>query len=107
MEETIKQISQKITLLRLEKGISERQLSHNLGHGSSYINGISSGKKLPSLSEFLYILEYFKISPQEFFDLELKTNPKQLKLINLTKDFIDEDLELLINIADRLSKENK
>lgn len=106
MEETIKIIVEKITLLRLEKGLSERQLSLNLGHSPSYINGITTGKKLPSLNEFLYMLEYFNISPSDFFDLSTSTSPKQLTLLNLSKNLLEDDLDLLIDVATRLNKNN-
>lgn len=63
-------IRDRITELRLQKGVSEYKMSMDLGHSKSYIQSISSGKSLPSLSEFLYICEYFDISPKAFFDTE-------------------------------------
>ena len=63
-------IRDRITELRLQKGVSEYKMSMDLGHSKSYIQSISSGKSLPSLSEFLYICEYFDISPNAFFDTE-------------------------------------
>ena len=59
-------IRDRITELRLQKGVSEYKMSMDLGHSKSYIQSISSGKSLPSLSEFLYICEYFDISPKAF-----------------------------------------
>ena len=59
-------IRDRITELRLQKGVSEYKMSMDLGHSKSYIQSISSGKSLPSLSEFLYICEYFDISPKTF-----------------------------------------
>lgn len=58
----------RITQLRLSKGVSERKLSEDLGHSPSYIQSISSGRALPSMGEFFYLCEYFKITPKEFFD---------------------------------------
>ena len=55
-------IRDRITELRLQKGVSEYKMSMDLGHSKSYIQSISSGKSLPSLSEFLYICEYFDLS---------------------------------------------
>lgn len=63
-------IRDRITELRLQKGASEYKMSMDLGHSKSYIQSISSGKSLPSLSEFLYICEYFDVSPKAFFDTE-------------------------------------
>lgn len=47
-------IRNKISELRIKKGLSEYKMSLDLGHSKSYIQSISSGKALPSLSEFLY-----------------------------------------------------
>ncbi len=60
-------IRDKITELRLAKGVSEYKMSLDLGHSKGYIQSISSGRSLPSMSEFLTICEYFGITPQEFF----------------------------------------
>ena len=61
-------IKQRIARLRTEKNISARELSLQLGQSTGYINTIENGKSLPSMSMFLYICEYFKITPKEFFD---------------------------------------
>ncbi len=61
-------IRNRISELRILKNVSERSMSIDLGHSPSYIHSIVSGKALPSMSEFLYICEYFKITPKEFFD---------------------------------------
>ena len=61
-------IRDRITALRIKKNVSEYRMSLDLGHSDSYIRNITSGKALPSMGEFLYICEYFGITPQEFFD---------------------------------------
>ena len=45
-------IRERITELRIQKNISEYKMSLDLGHSKSYIQSISSGKALPSMSEF-------------------------------------------------------
>ena len=62
----------RITKLRIEKNLSERQLSFELGHCEGYINKITSGYTLPSIKEFVYICEYFGLTPKEFFDEEME-----------------------------------
>lgn len=54
-------IRNRITELRLKKGISEYQLSLELGQNRGYIQAISSGRALPSMKQFLNICEYFEI----------------------------------------------
>ncbi len=96
-------IAERITELRLKKNISEYRMSLDLGHSNSYVRSISSGKALPSMSEFLYICDYFGITPKEFFDKDIK-NPEQVEnLYNLAKNMSDDDLAVLVNMAERLA----
>lgn len=78
-------------------------MSLDLGHSKSYIQSISSGKSLPSLSEFLYICDYLGVTPKEFFD-DTVTEPTLVnELYNLTKEMSKEDILVLINTAKRLN----
>ncbi len=97
-------VRDRITQLRMQKNISEYQLSYDLGHSRSYIYNISSGKALPSMAEFLYICEYFGITPVEFFD---PGNPAPALLREIGEDLkkLDqEDLELVSQTVKRLLK---
>ena len=58
---------QRLTQLRMQKGVSARDMSLSLGQSESYINKIENRHTLPSLTGFLYICEYFDLTPQEFF----------------------------------------
>lgn len=42
-------VRDRITQLRLKKGVSEYQMSYDLGHSRSYVYNISSGKSLPPI----------------------------------------------------------
>lgn len=99
-------IRNRITQLRLQKGVSEYQMSYDLGHSRSYIYNISSRKSLPPMTEFLAICEYFKITPQDFFN-ESSNFPALLQTAigELTK-LDEDDLMLIISIARRLSRDN-
>lgn len=54
--------------LRVQKGVSARDMSLSLGQSESYINKIENRHTLPSMPGFLYICEYLGITPQEFFN---------------------------------------
>jgi len=41
--------------LRLEKGVSARDMSLSIGQSEAYINRIENRKMLPSLSVFIYM----------------------------------------------------
>ena len=58
-------VRDRITQLRLRKGVSEYQMSYDLGHSRGYVFNISSGKALPPLKEFFAICEYFDLTPQQ------------------------------------------
>ena len=58
-------IAERITELRLRKNISEYRMSLDLGHSNSYVRSISSGKALPSMSEFTEPTRYNAVEPGE------------------------------------------
>ncbi len=97
-------VRERITSLRVQKGVSEYKMSYDLGHSRGYINNISSGKTLPSMTEFFAICEYFEITPMEFFDNG--TNNPKLKesVINTISQLNEEDLALTLTNINRLLK---
>ena len=60
----------RITELRMARGISEREMSLSMGKGPSYINQITLGKSAPQFESFFEICEYFDITPEEFFHVD-------------------------------------
>lgn len=96
----------RISELTIKKGISEYKMSLDLGHSKSYIQSISSGKALPSLSEFLYICDYLGVTPQEFFDTNQSDPILVNELYNLSKNMKKDDLEALIAVAKRFQVKN-
>ncbi len=98
-------IRDRITKLRIQKGVFEYQMSYDLGHSRSYIYNISSGKSLPPMAEFLEICDYFNVTPSQFFDdtsenlLLIRTAIEEMKKHN------DDDLMLVISNLRRLNKD--
>ncbi|MCM1115104.1 MAG: helix-turn-helix domain-containing protein [Clostridium sp.] len=96
-------IRQRITQLRIQKSVSEYKMSMDLGHSKGYIQSISSGRALPSMSEFLTICDYFGITPLEFFD----TNENEIVLLKELNEEINkmnkDDINLLTQMAKRLN----
>lgn len=97
-------IRQRITELRIQKNVSEYRMSLDLGHSKSYVQSITSGRALPSMPEFLYICEYFGITPTDFFNTDSREILMQQELDNETKNMSKDDLNLLIKLAKRLNK---
>lgn len=99
-------IHQRITQLRLQKNLSEYKLSHELGHGDSYIRGITSGKSLPSMKEFLYICEYFEITPKEFFDDGIENPILENELLKYARNTDGVTMKMLLDLLEHLSNPN-
>ena len=95
-------VKNRITQLRLKKGVSEYQMSYDLGHSRGYIYNISSGKALPPLKEFFAICDYFGITPQQFFD-EGTQNPELIqKAIEGMRQLDEADMITLLGIINRM-----
>lgn len=97
-------IVKRITELRLKKGVAEHRMSLDLGHSRSYMQGISSGRALPSMTEFLAICDYLEVAPKDFFD-EGNTNPTLLQAtLDKLKGLSESDLLIIYTMAKRLQK---
>lgn len=98
-------VRDRITRLRLQKGVSEYKMSYDLGHSRSYVYNISSGKSLPPMAEFLLICDYFDITPEQFFD-DSSDNPALLQTaIKELRKLNDDDLVMIIGLIRRLTKD--
>lgn len=97
-------VRDRITNLRILKGVSEYQMSYDLGHSRGYIYNISSGKSLPPLTELFAICDYFDITPIEFFDDHIENPGLIQKAVEELKQLDDDDLLLVLRIITRLRK---
>ena len=100
-------IRNRITQLRIQNNISEYKMSLDMGHSGSYINSIASGKAMPSMGEFLYMCEYFGITPAEFFDENIPAPLQLNELDALAGQLPAEDIDALIAVAKRLVRKQK
>ena len=95
-------VRERITQLRLRKGVSEYRMSYDLGHSRGYVHNISSGKALPPMKEFFAICDYFGLTPQQFFD-EGTQNPELIQQAVAGMKQLDEtDLLMLLGLINRL-----
>ena len=86
-------IRNRITELRMNKNISEHRMSLDLDKSGSYVRGITSGAALPSLRELFNIINYFEMTPAEFFaPLENSDTPYH-RLCEKLRMLDDDDLE--------------
>lgn len=97
-------IRNRITELRLQKDVSEYQMSFALGQNKNYIQSISSGKAMPSMKQFLNICEYFDITPMQFFDDRVKYPKLIQEALEEMNGLSEEDLMTLIYLMKRLRR---
>lgn len=81
-----KEFKLRLAQLRIQKGVSARDMSLSIGQNAGYINNIENGKALPSMSSFFFICDYLNVTPKDFFDYE-NNSPKEMEniIINLKK----------------------
>ncbi len=96
-------VRHRITQLRLQKGVSEYQMSYDLGHSKSYINNITSKKAMPSMTEFFAICDYFKITPIQFFDDGQENPILNDEVKNELAKLDNNDMQLILKILNRFN----
>ena len=90
---------ERLSSLRLEKGISARDMSLSLGQSESYINKIENHRTMPSMIGFFSICEFFEISPSEFFDVGISSPTAYKELIASLSKLSPQKISHLTQIA--------
>ena len=98
------EFAERLSALRIKKGVSARDMSLSLGFNPGYINSIESGKALPSMSTFFYICEYLSISPVEFFNNEIIDPTKESEMINDLNKLNTYQLDIVSKLIKELGK---
>ena len=100
-------INERVAQLRIQKGVSARDMSLSIGQNESYINRIENGIAFPSMNGLILICEYLNITLKEFFDTENK-NPTALnELIEEIKSLDDDALVDLVRFVRKVKKSKK
>ena len=97
-------LSERISQLRISKGVSARDMSLSIGQGAGYINSIENKNSLPSMHIFYYICEYFNITPKDFFDADATAPEKLNEIIIDMKSLTFEQLSNIAGIVKDLKK---
>ena len=98
--------SERLTKLRMEKGVSARDMSLSLGQSESYINKIENRRTMPSMAGFFYICEYLELTPGEFFDTQNQSPAKSSELFRELGKLPPRQAEHILQIVRDLT-ENK
>ena len=100
-------VPERLARLRMQKGVSARDMSLSLGQANNYINNIENRKSLPAMQSFFYICEYLGVTPQEFFD-EDNTYPALLQAVMDEAKYLDPEVtEYFLGIMKELNKKKK
>ena len=103
----IEKIRRRITHFIIQKETSESRMSLELGKSSSYIRSITSGRALPSLRGLLEIIEYFELSPQQFFD-ESDDHPQlSLQITEEIKSLGTDEANAILLLIKKLQDKDK
>ncbi|MEA4968922.1 MAG: helix-turn-helix transcriptional regulator [Candidatus Pelethousia sp.] len=96
-------LPERLAQLRMQRGVSARDMSLSIGLADNYINAIENKKSLPSMTVFFYICEYLGVTPQEFFD-EGNSSPEKLwELTEQARKLDDTALTYIIGIMRELN----
>lgn len=90
--------------LRMNKGVSARDMSLSIGQSAGYINNIENGVNYPSMAVFFYICDFLGVTPKEFFELDAVNPSKANELLTVVKGLSNEQLDNLIALAKGLKK---
>ncbi len=92
---TEKEFCERLVRLRLQKGVSARDMSLSLGQNAGYIHSIESGRTMPSLPAFFNICDYFHVTPKDFFD---EKNNSPMIILEINEDLKKMNDERLLHI---------
>ena len=96
--------ARRLTQLRMQKGVSARDMSLSLGQNHGYINSIERGKTFPTMTNFFYICEYLHITPKEFFEVDAGDLEALREMVANLKKLDPDEFEALSKIVNGLVK---
>ena len=99
------QILDRITQLRMQKNISEKKLSRDIGKTATYLSSMNKNKSMPSLRTLISICDYFGVSLNDFFDFT--NNPSPIKINEIKNEllkFSENELETLLRFLQEINK---
>lgn len=92
----------RLAQLRIEAGVSARDMSLSMGQSQGYVNKIESHQNFPSMMGFFYICDYLKITPMQFFDMEAEHPQQAEEIIKKTKSLSKKQLNTIEAVIDTM-----
>ena len=103
-EDFEKFLCERIAKLRIQKNVSAREMSLSMGQTDAYINHIENKNSMPSIKGLYYIFEFLKISPKDFFDVEIESPGAFTDLMAECKGLDDEALKSILAVVRNMKK---
>ncbi len=102
-------ILNRITQLRMQKNITEKKISRDIGKTSTYLSSMNKNKSMPSLRTLISICDYLGVSLSEFFDFTnnpypIKINEVRNELLKLSENELDTLLAFLKEVNNSKTK---
>lgn len=99
----LKEVIERISLLRVREGLSARELSLRIGKNEAYINRLEYRKNFElSISVINDISDACNSSLEEFFYYDIKEYKNDKKIINLLRKVKPEIKQSIINILENM-----
>ncbi|MBR6794061.1 MAG: helix-turn-helix transcriptional regulator [Clostridia bacterium] len=89
----------RLQCLRINKGVDQQTMSHDLAMSKNYVYNIESGYAYPSMTQFFAICEYLDVAPYEFMKFGEGYTTKQEELLEAVTGFSESELEQVIAFA--------
>lgn len=108
IHETTKYVLERITELRLSRpGLTESQLSKDLGHKAGYLGTMNAEQKMVSFRTLLRVCDYFQITLEDFFSKAYKGKASVEYLADRLEVLLDdEDILKMIKLLEIMDKED-
>lgn len=105
MRKIEEQILNRITQLRIQNGVSEKQLSRAIGRSPSYLSAMNNNQSMPSLRSIVAICDYFNITLYDFFSFDQNQYPGIINdLCKQAKTLNQEQIEILIKLIKSINQ---
>lgn len=101
MKTVKKLLGERIKELRKARGLSQEQLTDQLGIDSKHLSRIEVGNSYPSMDTLADIAAALQVEMKEFFDFEHRNSTKELaqSIVRMTRNASEEQIRLIYKLV--------
>ena len=91
------EIGEKLKMIRISRDISQEDVAEFLGSTAQKVSSFETGRTRISLESFVSLCSFYKITPDEFFDIPNKgITPNELNFLNTFRQLNEEGQEKMM-----------